>query len=187
MENNNIIETIKENGGMTLGLNASKGYMVSLYGYEFTTKNEDEVLKKINEYKKIIENKAGCYVGVWLEDGLYYIDVSILIDNFNEALEVGKKNKQLAIYDLKNNNSIYIKNYRFIKYYTLYNVIYNNNNEIMDYKIVKQYDIIDKISRELKIKKQNIKNALYNETLGKVQVLDEKYRITKDFMLVDEL
>lgn len=49
------------------------------------------------------------YTGVWLEDNMYYIDKSLHIEDLREALQVAKEHNQLAIWDWKNNCSIYLK------------------------------------------------------------------------------
>ena len=136
-----IKKIILSDGGCSLDYNLNsikedEGYMVSYQKYEVITKDIDEVLDIIKEYQKKIENKKGAYIGVWLDEGIYYIDISKHFIDKAEALEFGKYNKQLAIYDLKNNDSIYLKNYKFIKFYNIYD---------KEYKLINQFDSIDEI------------------------------------------
>ena len=103
MKENKIIEYIKNNGGITLTekgeqANLEKGFMVSLYGTEYKTENKREMIEKVSEYlEKIKDNTDGLFVGVWLEDNTYYVDFSINIIDKVEALEFGKKHKQIFI------------------------------------------------------------------------------------------
>lgn len=44
---------------------------------------------------------ASC-VGGWLdtETGLYYYDATVIVDNLEDAIQLGRLNKQIAIFDL---------------------------------------------------------------------------------------
>ena len=73
---NNILEELKKevlkNKGLTVNAelknaNLKNGFMVSLMGYEFTTYNIDEAIKKSVEYKDIIKNKNNCFIGFWID------------------------------------------------------------------------------------------------------------------------
>lgn len=48
------------------------------------------------------------YVGGWLdqESGLYYYDATIVVNDLAEALELGRLNGQIAIFDLNNMEEI---------------------------------------------------------------------------------
>lgn len=164
MKNEKIIEII-ENKGATLDSNyndfkSENGFMVSIEGQEVkVNKNDIQGIKKeIEKKRKFIENKKGLYIGLWLDNEIMYIDVSIHIIDYMEALEVARNNDQLAIYDLKNNDSIYLN---YIKYYTLYKVVKDKNGNIIDYKLVKQYDKKEEIKEELKASKKTIDNIIY--------------------------
>lgn len=163
MDNKKIIEII-ENKGATLdkdykSINKKVGFMVSLYGEEIKTdiKNIEEIKKEIEKKKEKIKNIDNVYIGLWVDNDIMYIDLSIHIIDYMEALEVGRDNKQLAIYDLKNNNSIYLN---YIKYYNLYKVI-KKDNKIIDYKLIKQYDKKEEIKEEIKASIKTIDNIIY--------------------------
>jgi hypothetical protein len=47
-------------------------------------------------------------VGYWIEKDIIFIDSVEYFENLSEAIETAKKYKQLAIYDIKNSNSIYL-------------------------------------------------------------------------------
>lgn len=163
MENNKLINYIKENGGATLDgegkhVQLKKGFVVSLHGMEYTTKDEEEVINKVEQYKKLVANNVGLYVGLWLEGNLYYIDISIIVDDKREALEIGKANKQKSVYDIENDSYLYIKNYTFINVYTIYKVVRSKDNKIKDYKIIVQSENIKKISRILNMSEKSAYN-----------------------------
>ena len=100
------LKAIKENGGATLncqGLAVSykTGYQVSerdvaiLPTYKLTLK----FIKSL-----ISPNK---FVGVWIESGRAYIDISEHIAAKRHALELGKERNQISIYDWKNQKVTY--------------------------------------------------------------------------------
>lgn len=140
----NLNEIIK-NGGATLDkdlqpLQAKKGYMYSIIGYEkiYNLDDTENILKTIKEYQKILKNN--CYIGLWIDNNKLYIDISKLENNKTRALQLAKDNMQLAIYDIAKNENIYLKDI----YYTIYS--YNEAdddikylNELEDYKQVINY------------------------------------------------
>lgn len=164
MKNEKIIEIIK-NEGATLDSNyndfkSDNGFMVSLKGQEVkVNKNDIQGIKKEIEKKRdFIQDKKGLYIGLWLDNDIMFIDVSIHIIDYMEALEIARDNDQLAIFDLKKKDSIYLN---YIKYYTLYKVIKDSNNKIIDYKLIKQYDKKEEIKEELKASIKTIDNIIY--------------------------
>lgn len=187
------IKRIIENKGETLTKELKKaelkrGYMVSLEGTETQTKGDDyqAIIKAIEEKQAIIKDKNNMYIGLWLDSNIVYIYISININDKVEALEFAKYNKQLAIYDLKNNNSIYLKNYNFIKYYTLYEVIKDRNNNIIDYKIKEQKENIN-LFKSIKASVKTLLNATYNSIdniKNDSRLIDNKYIIIKDYDVI---
>lgn len=187
------IKRIIENGGETLTKELKKadingGFMVSLEGTETQAQGEDyqAIKKAIEEKQEIIKDKNNMYIGLWLDSGIMYIDISINIIDKVEALEFGKYNKQLAIYDLKNNDSIYLKDYNFIKYYTLYEVIKDRNNNIIDYKIKEQKENIN-LFKSIKASAKTLLNATYNSIdniKNDSRLIENKYIIIKDYDII---
>ena len=154
-----------KNGGATLdtnynNFNASAGFMVSIKGHEkkLNINDIENIKKEIIKKMELVKNKKGYYVGLWVENDILYIDISKHIINYNRALEVARNNKQLAIYDLKNDVSVYL-NYK--TYYTLYKVIRNKDNNIIDYKLIKQYDKKEDIKKEINASIKTIDNIIY--------------------------
>lgn len=186
--NEKELKEIIKNGGCTLNkkgqaFTSNKGFMISIFGKEVKTTDEEMALDKINEYIRIIQNKKGLYVGVWIDKGSIYVDLSIHIINKVEALEFGKKNKQLAIYDLKNNKNLYLKDYKFNKYYTIYKVVRDNENKITDYKCITQLDKISELVSYFECSIKTIKNSIYNNLKNDYKQLINDCIIIKDYEL----
>ena len=188
MENiKTIIEEIKKNNGGTYNkelksINAERGFMVSLQGYEKKCKTEQETEKAIIENMEIVKGLDNAYLGAWIDEGIIYIDISILVENKEDALEMGKINNQLAIYDIENNASIYLS-----YYYTVYKVIRNKDNDIVDYRIYKQYNYKIDIMEELGIKEKRLDNVISDSIENIKQVLFDTYVIIKDVIDKNEL
>ena len=164
LKDNKIIEII-ENKGATLdynynSFNSEVGFMVSLKGQEVqVNKNDIENIKKeIEKKREFIKDKKKLYVGLWLDSDMMYIDVSIHIIDYLEALEVARNNDQKAIYDLQKNDSIYLT---YTKYYTLYKVVKDSHNKVIDYKQITQYDTKKEIQKELEASSKTIDNIIY--------------------------
>lgn len=187
------IKRIIENKGETLTKELKKadingGFMVSLEGTETQAKGDDyqAIKKAIEEKQGIIKDSNNIYIGLWLDSNIMYIDISINIIDKVEALEFGKYNKQLAIYDIVNNDSIYLKDYNFIKYYTLYEVIKDRNNNIIDYKIKEQKENIN-LFKSIKASAKTLLNATYNSIdniKNDSRLIENKYIIIKDYDII---
>lgn len=190
MEKEKIFEII-ENKGATLdkdynNFSSDRGYMVSIQGQEVKVdKNDIQGIKKeIEKKREFIKDKRGLYIGLWLEDDVMFVDVSVHIINYLRALEIGRCNKQKAIYDLRNNNSIYLN---YMTYYNMYEVIKDTDGNIIDYKLIKQYDDVKDITKDLK---ENTK-AIYNHTFKSLdsvtRLLNNKYCFVKDTITLEEI
>jgi hypothetical protein len=187
------IKRIIENKGETLTKELKKaelkrGFMVSLEGTETQTQGDDyqAIKKAIEEKQEIIKDKNNMFIGLWLDSGIMYIDISININDKVEALEFAKYNKQLAIYDIVNNDSIYLKNYNFIKYYSLYEVIRDSKNNIIDYKIKEQKENIN-LFKSIKANVKTLLNATYNNIDNikeGCRMIENKYIIIKDYDII---
>lgn len=187
------IKRIIENGGETLTselkqAELTRGFMVSLEGAEVQVKGDDynAIEKAIEDKQNIIQDNDNLYIGLWLDNGVMYVDISINIIDKAEALEFAKKNKQLAIYDLENNDSIYLKDYSFVKYYTLYEVIRDKDGDIIDYKIREQQENIN-LFKSVKASTKTLLNATYKsiENINnKSRLIDNKYVIIKDYDII---
>lgn len=78
------------------------GFVVS----NFETQNSFgiEGLKKVIEFAF----KNNSCIGGWKEENLFYFDSSKVFTSKGEAIQEGLRNKQIAIYDLDNNEVIYL-------------------------------------------------------------------------------
>lgn len=184
--NDKKIMEILENKGATLDKNyndfvSDKGFMVSLKGQEKKVNKNDieEIKKEIENKKRLIENKKGLYIGLWLDNDILFIDISIHIIDYLEALEVARDNDQLAIFDLKNKDSIYLN---YIKYYNLYKVVKNKDNKIIDYKLIKQYDKKEEIKKELKASSKTIDNIIYKT----FKQYEKRLKDFQDYILISD-
>ena len=132
-----IYESLKNSGGATLNvtlysnayslklMNMDKGYQVSVEDLvaiplKFFRVNVDdlmisEMLKLIIELKaskKDIRDYNGeVCVGLWIDNGLLYIDISQYVGDLSVALQLGYKNNQKAIFDWSTKQSIYLDEY----------------------------------------------------------------------------
>lgn len=183
-----IKEYIKEYKGVTLDINTMKnttiknGYSVSLAGYETKEKNIDKTMEVLNYYIKAVKDlkKNNLFVGVWYDEKTqyYYIDISMIINKRREAERIAKDNKQLAIYDLKNNDSIYL-NYN-IKFYSIYKKIYNNNGVLINEIIETTKDTIKEVINYTQLEKREIYNIINNK------VENKKYNIFIDYISIND-
>lgn len=183
-----IKEYIKENKGITLDINTMKnttiknGYSVSLAGYETKEKSIDKTMKILKDYIKVVRDlkKNNLFVGVWYDEktSYYYIDISMIINKRREAERIAKDNKQLAIYDLKNNDSIYL-DYN-IKFYSIYKKIYDNNGVLINEIIETTKDTIKEVINYTQLEKREIYNIINNK------VKNRKYNIFIDNISIND-
>jgi hypothetical protein len=53
----------------------------------------------------VVHNGAAC-LGAWHYDGQWYLDISIVVPTLAQALQLGRENNQIAVYDLARGESI---------------------------------------------------------------------------------
>lgn len=188
----NIKEIIKQ-GGATLTselkvASIKNGFMVSILGYEkkFDCKDIININNYILELQAKIKNKEGYFIGLWVFKNEVYVDISINIIDKSDALEFGKKNKQISIYNIENGSTIDINDYKFITYYTLYKLLDNG-----DYVVIKQAEQLE-VMREY-LKNYNI-NYTYKVLTNKCCLSieekknigsDGRFKIVKDYEVVN--
>ena len=90
-----MLEGLKNNEGITLKggkvVEYKSGWQVADYGVECLTAQEAE--------NAVVEFGGTC--GVWLSDGVYYVDHSFRVDTKREALRIGREHKQISIFSWK--------------------------------------------------------------------------------------
>ena len=107
MNANKFIQLLKENSGVSYNMitkeyNPNKGFFVSLPNLETKVDLEslsvDDIVTFINKHRSLLQDKTK-FVGGWVDSNIVYLDISEQIENKREALEIGYKYNQLAIYD----------------------------------------------------------------------------------------
>lgn len=188
--NNELVKEIIKNGRTTLTKDLEKaelkkGFIVSLEGTESQVKKNDykAIIKAIEEKRDIIKDNSELYIGLWLDNDIMYIDVSININYKVEALEFAKKNKQLAIYDLEEDKSLYLKDFKFSRYYNVYKVIRDKDNNIIDYKIIAQKDNISELVNYFQSSIKTVKNSIYTSLKNEYKQMMNGCIIIKDYEL----
>lgn len=115
----NLIKFIEEslqNGGGSYNIttgeyNPTDGYMVSMSGYEVVVNLNNFNNATIDKYiKDNIERLTdeNNFIGIWVDRGEVYLDVSTKINNLKRACYVGIINNQKAIYDNKAGIAIHL-------------------------------------------------------------------------------
>ena len=110
-----FVAAIIENGGSTYNLanggTVHDGYMVSKKGFEMKFPSNTDVKSAVCHFIMLYgfelfepEN----YIGAWTDEGILYLDISNHYTDKDEALNQGRANDQKAIYDVTNQESIYL-------------------------------------------------------------------------------
>ena len=92
------VRNLKNNEGLTLRngkiVEYKTGWQVGISGIE---------VKTAEEVSSILHSETGRKgnIGIWLSEGIYYIDISKRISTKQEALKVGKAMNQQSIYGWK--------------------------------------------------------------------------------------
>ncbi len=94
------IKSIKKNGGATINkygvrVNMKSGYQVSKQDLLIIPVEELDKYT-LKELLKLLV-KRGDYLGVWIDDGKAYIDISYRIATKKQAMTVGRELNQLTV------------------------------------------------------------------------------------------
>ena len=94
------IKSIKRNGGATINkygerVSMKSGYQVSKRDLHIIPVDELDKLI-IKEAMKLLEGR-GEYLGVWIDNGNAYIDISVRIATKKEAMTRGRELNQLSV------------------------------------------------------------------------------------------
>lgn len=97
-----LLESIPNGGGTVwlYGKEYKSGYVVALSGYEMRISIESCTAKVLQFYVENMVSYLAQGVGVWVDNGFVYIDSVTHHDNKQYAIDFGKYEKQLAIYDI---------------------------------------------------------------------------------------
>ena len=94
------IKSIKRNGGATINkygnrVTMKSGYQVSKCDLYIIPVDELDKLI-IKEAMKLLESR-GDYLGLWIDNGNVYIDISCRIATKSKAMEMGRELNQLSV------------------------------------------------------------------------------------------
>lgn len=135
--NKNLREFEKDltlNGGATYDIETGEqpenGFIVSVKGSEYTVKAGEDLQKSISEFVR--ENavellKDGSYLGGWLEDGEYVLDVSVVFEDKQKAFEFALSNEQRSFYDMSEGELYRIDKHKRLYKQTPEGLIYESN------------------------------------------------------------
>ena len=94
------INSIKRNGGATINKYGVRVSMKS--GYQVS--KQDLLIIPVGNLNKLILKelikklvKRGDYLGVWIDDGKAYVDISCRIATKSKAMEMGRELNQLSV------------------------------------------------------------------------------------------
>lgn len=105
-----MLEFVIKNGGATIN---KQGAIVTLKtGYQVSKKDIGKILVQDLTEQMINDIicyglKRGEYVGIWIEDGFAYVDISVRIATKKDALQKGIELNQISIFDWKKTTCIY--------------------------------------------------------------------------------
>lgn len=97
------LKSIIANGGATLNrngeaVNFDEGYQVSKKDcYKIPVERVNLICKKVNSLLTAVDR--GEYVGLWIDGGMMYVDISINVRKREKAERIGRSLAQIAIYD----------------------------------------------------------------------------------------
>lgn len=101
MINIRSIKKLVENDGLTLKagkpIRYKTGWQVATHGW--TTSDPSLVMKAVKAF--------GGNCGIWLENGIYYIDACRRVNTKREALRIGKEHAQISVYGWARGNLAY--------------------------------------------------------------------------------
>ena len=85
------------------------GYYVGLHEGTYLKMSRPPTVEVVKLYAKLFKQQYASYVGVWTdENDDTHIDPSVWLRHLEDALLTAEKNNQLAIWDIKNMESIYL-------------------------------------------------------------------------------
>jgi len=101
MINIRTLRKIENNGGLTLKngkpIHYKSGYQVATHGLETTD------ITMAMRYIKMFDGNCG----IWLADGVWYIDCSFRVSTKSEALEIGRKHNQISVLNWRTMGLVY--------------------------------------------------------------------------------
>lgn len=116
MNLNTLVHELALTGGFSYNVNTgegnpSTGYMVSLLGFEDQFYFDDFDSKDLKNYFAKYASqlsKEESFLGGYVNDNVVFLDVSIKIDDLEQAIYTGIINEQNAIHDNASNKTIFL-------------------------------------------------------------------------------
>ena len=110
-----IAERTLENGGCTMSIDGCEpltGFAVGTGGIvvplsQFSEEVVERFSQSIGERVLINGERFGAYIGTWVDNGMVYLDRTVIIHDKDAALKTGLALKQQAIYDISAGACIY--------------------------------------------------------------------------------
>ena len=107
---------LKNSEGFTIGFNLEKPTHKKGFYVGVTDNSNTNLNQAIDKLFKICEkdfkgvNKNSFFIGGWIDKNtnIFYLDLSVYIENKKNALLMAKLFKQKAIWDIKKQDSIYL-------------------------------------------------------------------------------
>ena len=106
--NRTLADKVESSGGFTYSPVGNKspksGYAMALNPmYEERVPLRDFGPDHVAEYRKkwaAVLAEPNNYLGAWVQDGYVYLDVSVVVSDESEAMDVARQNQQRAIFNL---------------------------------------------------------------------------------------
>jgi len=108
-----IINQFKNNPlGFTLNLKLNNEELKTGFIYSVTNNKDTDLNRLIKNFSKIIKETTlkNYKVSGWVDNGLYYLDLSFFTTKKARAIKQAIKFNQLSVYDIKNNKCIEVNN-----------------------------------------------------------------------------
>lgn len=138
-----FIQATKQNNGATFNLNTGElnpgsGYFIGLKGGSVSKNRKDnsDLIQQFVLKNSFQLSDKDNFLGSWVEDGEIYLDVVVRVTELKEAIKIGLKNEQIAIYDASKKEVITL------------NVMLSNE------------DIADKMLSDMQAYKENIRDII---------------------------
>jgi len=95
------------------------GYAASIKGHELKYQrsiNNDILLGYIKSNMRELDEQPQSRIGIWIDNGVWYLDISHIYTNIYNALDDAKQQEQKAIYDFARKVSLDVNTLEVIKY-----------------------------------------------------------------------
>src|SRR3972149_6548583 len=113
-----IANTHNEFGGSSItshgeNIFGTPQFSVSTFkGLEHVVESDKLSAKDIESYKKkhqaVLKKHPNAFIGTWVDSGKSYLDISIAVGDFKEALTLAKEHNQFAVFNLEKGESVYL-------------------------------------------------------------------------------